>query len=526
LVVFYRLPVSCILNHMLPSSDLENRRLELQDRLDGLKTPGERNRLGQFATPTQLAVDMLAQARGLLADGEVVRFLDPAFGTGSFYSALGQTFPHTRITTVEGFEIDPHYGRPAGDLWESTPLKLSLTDFTKVCPPRLEKDKYNLLICNPPYVRHQYLEKEEKARLRAAAFEACGLRVSGLAGLYCYFLVLAHGWLASGGVAGWLVPSEFMDVNYGESLRRYLSTNVTLLRIHRFDPTDSQFADALVSSAAVWFRKELPGDDHRVLLTYGGTLRRPRQAKRLKVSDLERQSKWSRLPITGPRRKPTVTLGNWFDIKRGIATGGNRFFILDLEKLNRLALPKELVRPVLPSPKKLDVDIVPTDGDGIPLIGSRLFLLDCRLPMEAIEKKYPTLHSYLREGERMGIAERYLCRHRSPWYRQEQRPSADLLCTYMGRGGFRFIVNHSKATATNVYLLMVPKPPLDQATAEDPTLLLRIRDALAELDSDRLMRAGRVYGGGLHKLEPRELAALDVDALTREFPVGPARFIR
>ena len=63
-------------------------------------------------------------------------------------------------------------------------------------------------------------------------------------------------------------------------------------------------------------------------------------------------------------------------------------------------------------------------------------------------------------------------------------------------------MNPSIATATNVYLLMYPKPPLEKAAQKDPSLLRRVRDALAELGSDTMVRAGRVYGGGLHKLEP------------------------
>ena len=231
--------------------------------------------------------------------------------------------------------------------------------------------------------------------------------MSGLAGLYCYFLALAHGWMASGGVAGWLVPSEFMDVNYGEPIRQYLLEKVTLLRIHRFDPKDSQFADALVSSAVVWFRKEIPDGHHQVELTYGGTLRRPRAVKYLSVSELGRQTKWTRLPITGARPKPVATLGDWFDIKRGIATGGNRFFILDLEGLKRLALPKDVVRPVLPGPKKLDMDIVPTDGDGTPQTEPRLFLLDCHLPWRSLRRDTRlSTRIYVREkgrGSRKGI---------------------------------------------------------------------------------------------------------------------------
>ncbi len=44
-------------------SEFELLRLNVQAQLDSAKTQDERNRLGQFATPTALAIDILACAR-------------------------------------------------------------------------------------------------------------------------------------------------------------------------------------------------------------------------------------------------------------------------------------------------------------------------------------------------------------------------------------------------------------------------------------------------------------------------------
>ena len=63
-----------------------------------------------------------------------------------------------------------------------------------------------------------------------------GVEVNGLAGLYVYFLLLATAWMEDGGIAAWLIPSEFMDVNYGAALKGFLADRVTLIRAHRFDP--------------------------------------------------------------------------------------------------------------------------------------------------------------------------------------------------------------------------------------------------------------------------------------------------
>ncbi len=94
------------------------------------------------------------------------------------------------------------------------------------------------------------------------------MRLSGLAGLHCHFMAISHQWMKDGGVAGWLIPSGFMDVNYGVEMKRYLLERVTLMRIHRFDPDDVQFDDALVSSSVVWFKNAPPPVGHKVEFTF------------------------------------------------------------------------------------------------------------------------------------------------------------------------------------------------------------------------------------------------------------------
>src|SRR5258705_212570 len=84
---------------------------------------------------------------------------------------------------------------------------------------------------NPTYVPHHPLENGAKAWLQLRTQAASGISMSGLAGFYCHFLGLSHAWMAEGGIAGWLIPSEFMDVNYGQAVKRYLLSRVTLLHI-------------------------------------------------------------------------------------------------------------------------------------------------------------------------------------------------------------------------------------------------------------------------------------------------------
>ena len=261
---------------------LEAERTRIQAELDARRTRRQRNVMGQFATPGPLAVEMLRSARDLTRGRTGgLRFMDPAFGTGSFYSALLSVFDRESVAVAFGYEIDPHYGLPAARLWEPSGLRLDLTDFTACRPGDNGGERVDLLVCNPPYVRHHHIERATKLRLGRKVTEQLGIRVSGLAGLYVYFMLLSHRWLRPDGLSVWLVPSEFMDVNYGSALKEYLLNRVDLLRIHRFEPSEVQFEDALVSSAVVWFRKRAPAPGSVPEFTLGGSLARPRLKRRL-----------------------------------------------------------------------------------------------------------------------------------------------------------------------------------------------------------------------------------------------------
>jgi adenine-specific DNA-methyltransferase len=62
--------------------------------------------------------------------------------------------------------------------------------------------------------------------------------------------------------------------------------------------------------------------------------------------------------------------------------------------------------------------------------------------------------------------------------------------------------------ALNLYLLLFPKGPLQAALRADAQLFPAVFQALRKIDTDAFIREGRVYGGGLYKMEPKELGRL------------------
>ena len=449
--------------------------------------------------------------------------MEPSCGSGSFFSALVRGLPDDhKLTQSIGVELDPRFAAAAQELWSGTGLDVVEGDFTTFA--QSTNERFDLLIANPPYVRHHHLAGDQKKALGVAVGQQLGIKVSGLAGLYVYFVLLSHRLLAPGAVSAWLIPTEFMDVNYGSALRDYLGSQVSLLRIHRFDPADVQFDDALVSSAIVIFENTPPPPNHEAVFSYGGSLEEPREQRSVPVGSLPPKAKWSSAHRTQSEASSGgPVLGDFFKVRRGIATGANGFFIMPRDEAQALGFQPSNIRPILPSPRYMDGLVIEAEADGWPVLDKQLALIDSALSLPELEAQDPALAAYLMTGEERGATGGYLVKKRSPWYRQEQRKPSPFLCTYMGRGieldrPFRFIWNKSDAIATNMFLMMYPIGDLAEALSASPELAGEVHAALLDLAGSDLRDGGRVYGGGLHKIEPKELGTISAEIIAHLIP--------
>ena len=116
------------------NDSFENRRLALQAELDANKTTDERRKLGQFATPTLLAREVVSFGINNMDTPHDIRFFDPACGTGAFYSALLAEADSNDITMATAVEIDPLLASVAYNFWYESNISVINADFTEIEP--------------------------------------------------------------------------------------------------------------------------------------------------------------------------------------------------------------------------------------------------------------------------------------------------------------------------------------------------------------------------------------------------------
>jgi adenine-specific DNA-methyltransferase len=459
---------------------------------------GLRKARGAFFTPDGITAHLAEWA--IREPSDLV--LEPSAGEAAFLVAavarlrvLGNVSPevhgveiHRASAVVARERVTSSGGRP----------RIEVQDFFLSMPAA----KFSAVIGNPPFVRYQDFAGESRDRARFAALQQ-GVALSGLASSWAAFVVHSAAHLKPGGRLGLVLPAELLSVNYAAPVRRFLLENFASVELVVFDEQvfpDAE-ADTVLVKAEGW--KGQPAA--------AATLRQTRNAHTLDSLDagvtwapVDTAERWTatRLQARTMQTAAALLAGNDFvplntygDTRLGAVTGGNRFFSLSPSRVMELGIPRRDLVQISP----------PGSGHlrGLTLTGSDLRRLgrEGHATWLLYPSKHPadeTLH-YIESGHHTGVAEAYKCRVRSPWWKVPVLAPADLLLTYMNADMPRLTTNDAGARHLNsvhgVYL------------RDDYRELARDVLPISSLNSLTVLSAelaGRTYGGGILKLEPRE----------------------
>lgn len=464
-----------------------------------LFTGRQRRPLGQFYTPFW-AGDVMA---GWILEGAPERVLDPGVGSGALSISVAQ---HARRGTARilGVDADP----VAVAMADATARLRGIEGFeSRVCDFLLDEVGVtpDAVICNPPYSRHHSIPEQDKRAIHDGLERRLGLKLSGLAGLHVLFLVRALELAAPDARLAFITPSDWLDVNYGRKVKEYLLERAHVEAMILIEPERLFFEGVLTTAAITLIRKGRTGGETALIRLNGdlpapedviAVISRDRQGLPRESVRLTASAKWAR---PRPRKRRGMRLGEVARIRRGIATGANGFFVLSERARRRVGIPTTQLAPCLASPKVIEGNEVSAESlESLPEDVPR-WLVDCRDGSE-IERDTP-LGRYLRHGrDHLRVHEGYLASRRRPWYAQEVRASCPIVFSYFNRERPRFVRNRAGAVPLNNWLIVEPKPGINAD---------RLFETLTSVAFiERLADHSRVYGGGLWKLEPKELEAV------------------
>ena len=190
-----------------------------------------RKKYAQFFTPYPIAELM---ASWLLNNPNLQTVLEPAFGLGVFSRALLSKKPNLLI---KGFEIDETISKEAIQLFNRNDLvQLLLQDYMY----NDWENKYDGIICNPPYFKfHDYDNKSVIAEME----KKLSCKLNGFTNLYTLFLLKSIYQLKPNGRCAYIVPSEFMNSDYGKLVKAHLIKTKTLRHIIVFDCRTDTYVD-------------------------------------------------------------------------------------------------------------------------------------------------------------------------------------------------------------------------------------------------------------------------------------------
>jgi len=438
----------------------------------------------------------------------MVDFGDPAVGNGVLYAALREAVGPGRINSARVIEIDPMTAQSTDRRWARSGISVLTGDFLSA---PAEQNSWSVVLANPPYRRSQDIS-HNLSHLREAFVRRLGISVNARADLFVYFILQADEWMRDGAVAAWIIPSEFQVTEYGAALRRYLSANVSLLRMHTYDSSDPLFDNALASTCVVVFRKESPGSNAIAQVTSGGTISKPTAKRQFRVSALRTTLRWSFAALVAMEAQQPQgdRLGDLFTFRRGIATGANSYFVLSDDEIIKYQVEPQWVRPLVPIARNVEFGHIRADEDRNPVPASGRWLIDTPASIDQIRHKSPKFAQYLEDVD-AAVGDRYLVARRASSFKQEPRDSAPFLFLYMAKRNTatrRFIWNESRAIHLNNFIGMYPRPALSERFESHQAVFER----LGLIDAGSLEAAGRMYANGLLKLEPKELANLSLPA--------------
>lgn len=457
-----------------------------------------RKKFAQFFTPEEVAQLMI---NWVLKNDKISTLLEPAFGLGIFSRLLLEKNKEVKIT---GFEIDPIIYQIAKQNFHIFPnVNLLLEDY-------LFNDwetKYDGIVCNPPYLKfHNYQNlqalEEIDARLK--------INLSGFTNIYTLFLLKSIYQLTENGRAAYLIPSEFLNSDYGKYIKKYLLNSQTLRHIIIFDFKQNIFNDVSTTSALILLAKDKNKDPIRFSLVENKTkldnilsmindYPNTKQKNSIRQNSLDPNVKWRIYykKQNSQKYKNLIPFNQVAKVVRGIATGANDYFIFNQEKAKQYSIDDDFLLPCITKSKDVTLSLFTFEHfEKLKEKNGNIFLFNAK--KEVTNKN---AINYIELGVELGINKKHLTSKKNTWYLLENRPPSPIWVSVFNRNGIKFVRNEAAISNLTTFHCIYLVNDLFNHIEIDLLFAYLLTDIAQEIFNDNR----REYGDGLKKFEPNDL---------------------
>ena len=447
---------------------------------------------GSYYTPDNLIQQMVKYVQDRSTPKKI---LEPSAGDGRFVPFL-RSF-ECPVTLVEIEESKANELRKQHEK-ECTVL---CKDFISYA---LESDDdYDLIIGNPPYICKKILTKEQRDT-SLDMINYFNLPESLFQNIWISFILAALKVLSANGTLFFVLPFEFLQVQYAERLREFLETKFNTIEITTFE--DRVFPDIEQDVCLVYLSNEPEAkpyiqyttvvSDSNFETVFQSVIMRNKPLKKWSncILDDNETEKLRELALLFPQ------ISSFGDISPGIVTGANSFFIVRKETKESFEMDDESFLPIVSKSSGLKPMLIlrPSDFDDLANKEIPIYLLNLTGIAEETFSENLVLH--LNGGKESLIPSRYKCSKRKRWY--------DVPIVKNGQACFfkrfsilpRLLVNSVNVHTTDIaYNIRFTDgfDPQSFAFCFYNSLTL----AMCEYN-------GRFYGGGVGELVPSEFKQL------------------
>jgi len=460
---------------------------------------------GGFYTPKPIANFILKWA---LNGNETYDIIEPSVGDGSFLRQIKENqFEYNSITAIEINEIEAEKTRNI-PLHNTTVLT---GDFFSYC--NSTEKLFDLAIGNPPFVRYQFFDKEQRAEAEKI-FVKAGLHYSKLTNPWVPFVVGSSLLLKEKGKLGFVMPAEMLQVAYAKQLRNFLAHFYNKINIISF----RKLVFPSIQQEVILLLCEKNGNGSHLIEHI--ELENTDELQTIDVNKLKcpekkidfKSNKWTFYFLDQKEidfiekllhHRTILTLRSYVTVEVGMTTGSNSFFTVPLSIVNEYQL-QEYAKPMVGRSVQVS-GIIFTKEDWKENIkaGARAYFLD--FPNRKEIEKNRLAFEYIKQGEREGIHKGYKCRIRDEWQIMPSAWVSGALFTRRNNVYPRLIINQAKAYTTDT---------MHRVTVNKDTKLLNLErinlEALVASYYNSLSLAfaeicGRSHGGGALELMPNEV---------------------